>query len=246
MSIRILICLILIFPIGSICFGQTISVLTLDTTIFTTEEWSEISKAQDGLIRSYADVHIKDLNGVPFSEREKELLDIFNSTDENSDLKLHVTRTLAGEYSRIKQIDSAKKYCAICIDLAGDYVEMRELCRINMASALRFNSEYATALALIDQALINLESLGKTSTLGLAHMAKGNYYYHRHVLDSAMEFYTKSAQIYLQLQDSSKLAAVYNNLGIVLSTTGDLEKARSFYKKSLAIKLGVRSGVDIA
>lgn len=73
MSIRILICLVLIFPIGSICFGQTISVLTLDTTIFTTEEWSEISKAQDGLIRSYADVHIKDLNGVPFSSREKEL-----------------------------------------------------------------------------------------------------------------------------------------------------------------------------
>lgn len=97
MSIRILICLILIFPIGSICFGQTISVLTLDTTIFTTEEWSEISKAQDGLIRSYADVHIKDLNGVPFSEREKELFNIFNSTDENSDLKLLVTRTLAGE-----------------------------------------------------------------------------------------------------------------------------------------------------
>lgn len=61
-----------------------------------------------------------------------------------------------------------------------------------------------------------------------------------------MEFYTKSAQIYLQLQDPSKLTAVYNSLGIVWPTTGDLEKARSFYKKSLAIKLGVSSGVDIA
>ena len=66
-----LICYILVLPIGSICFGQTISIRTLDTTIFIIEEWSEISKAKDGRIRSYAELQIKDLNGIPFSEREK-------------------------------------------------------------------------------------------------------------------------------------------------------------------------------
>jgi signal transduction histidine kinase len=231
---------------GGVCKCQTESLLTLDTTLFTVEEWSEVLSDQDELVRSYAELKIKDLNGVPFSDRERQLLEIYKAADQDSPLKLLTARTLAGEYSLARQIDSAKKYCAICIDLAGNYVEMRELCRINGASAYRFNAEYSSALAMIDQALLNLESIGKTSTLGLAYMAKGNYYHHKHVLDSAMEFYTKSAQIYLQTQDSSRLAGVYNNLGIVLSSSGDLDKARAFYKKSLAIKLEVKSGADIA
>lgn len=180
----------------------------------------------------------KDLtNGLLFSTLEAELLRIYQDFQlENDNIGVALTSYVLGSgYAKIKQTDSAKKFCRVCIDAQAPSRKITEGCRTNFAQSLQYENKYAEAYSCIDSAIQNLALLSKSSSLGTALLVKGNIFHYQSILDSAMSYYLKAADIFILSKDSSQLEKAYRNTAIVLSFLGDAKKSLKYRLLSLKI-----------
>lgn len=74
----------------------------------------------------------------------------------------------------------------------------------------------------------------------------GEYYYYKENWAEAANFYVESLKYFTLLNDSSKMAAAYNNLGLVYSFQGDFDKSLDAYSQSLFIELNLNNQIGIA
>ena len=116
----------------------------------------------------------------------------------------------------------------------------------NLATTYRFNAEYQNALRAADSVIFLAQNNSNNAIYGRSLFSKGSVYQLNNRLDSAMLFYAKSAEVYLQLLDTINLAKTYNNIGIIAEDLGDTKLARKYHSLSLELKLEIGDQNQIA
>ena len=123
---------------------------------------------------------------------------------------------------------------------------------ITLSEAYRlvsFNKSLITGEAAIDYANEKGFQMmrGKIlKSLGITAFQSGDY-------DLSLDYYDRAISAYDQLNDSSGLASVYNNIGLIFKVLGVNDKALDYYEKAsgLQLQLGdelvaARTGINIA
>ncbi|MEN9569193.1 MAG: hypothetical protein RL172_424 [Bacteroidota bacterium] len=124
--------------------------------------------------------------------------------------------------------------------MANNDIEVATTANINISGIYREQNILATARHYIDKAEKNIAALSNKKIVG-------NFYNNKAILleltnqfDSAIYTYNKALQIYIDVNDSNRIAIGYNNLGVVYKNKGDYDKALQSYQKVVEIekKLG--------
>ncbi|MEQ8416537.1 MAG: tetratricopeptide repeat-containing sensor histidine kinase [Imperialibacter sp.] len=90
-----------------------------------------------------------------------------------------------------------------------------------------------------DSAIMLLPSYfgdGNDSIKGKAYNYMGNAYYFKSNYDTAIQYFTRSSEIFSRLQDDENLSKNYNNMGVAHYFLSQYEKAFEFHKKALEIR----------
>ncbi len=108
----------------------------------------------------------------------------------------------------------------------------------HMASSKLDLAKYEEAKSYLDQALRIFKLTDSVSLeLGDTYMLIGIYYDYMTDYDKALAYYDLTKSIYLKLfsPNDFRFGYLYNNIGICIFFKGDIERALSFFNKTLAI-----------
>ncbi|HAW20916.1 MAG TPA: hypothetical protein DCX14_12100, partial [Flavobacteriales bacterium] len=147
---------------------------------------------------------VKSPNDIPEKRIEiwAQLLENFQESQDEIGVLL-CADLLSAEYASLRRVGEAKNYCRKCISNAKDLSILIEAeCYINLATTYRFNAEYQNALRAADSAIFLAQNNSNNAIYGRSLFSKGSVYQLNNRLDSAMLFYAKSAEVYLQLLDT--------------------------------------------
>ncbi len=109
--------------------------------------------------------------------------------------------------------------------------------------AIDVNPEEAGTL--IDS-LIVLDGYNPDLVRGMMAYYKGELSYSLGQWGEAGDYYQKAVEHFLLIQDSVKLAASYNNMGLVHSFQGNYDQSLNAYSQSLDLELGLENAIGIA
>ena len=106
-------------------------------------------------------------------------------------------------------------------------------------------SDFNASEKLARKAIQRLEDKNISLVTAEAYKNLGTVYYAKEMYTQAINYYTKSLEISLQLNDKRAVANSYNNLGSVYYCKNDFNKAIDHLEKCLAIReeIGDKSGI---
>lgn len=134
--------------------------------------------------------------------------------------------------------DSAIHYALLAKDTAektGDLYLLTNSYR-NLGAAYIRSGQYSQALVAISKASDYVSKLPNENLLRAEILRSlGNIYFIQYQHDEALSFYTDALALFLEAQDSSSIARVYDNFANVYYETQKLDTALLFYNKALSI-----------
>ncbi len=166
----------------------------------------------------------------------------FHALDEaaslgSDDLLSDASNNLGIFYLRLNVLDSADMYFRMAgnhIALVDDPAKQNNIMR-NHANVLNRLGRYDEALELAVAAIAIDSSLNNLNGVGFGYFLLGNTHYFRADYPAAISAYTKAASRFEEGNRLINLNNVLQNLGVVLSFTGQHEKAIEIYRRNLEL-----------
>ncbi len=112
--------------------------------------------------------------------------------------------------------------------------------RLNQAlETLKQNEEILETIRNGNSKEIKKRKASIAKLKGVIFQSKGNH-------GKALEFYTESQAIWIELEDKKEISTILNNIGVLHRTKGELDKALEYYEQSLPIYKELGNDDDIA
>lgn len=131
--------------------------------------------------------------------------------------------------------ETAAVYAKECIEgCDGKLPSIRGHCIQYLGLSRRSAEDIDSALSLVNEALDIFTKAGLENDAGYALMNLGSIYHYQDKYDSATYFYLEAAKRFETSRDLHQLAKCYNNIAVVATSIGDLDRAKHYL--SLCIK----------
>lgn len=119
---------------------------------------------------------------------------------------------------------------------------------------LRYMSQYANVIAeeepdsafQIVQFVLDRVSKDQNQTIGMSHLALGEVGYYKRDFNIALKGYNDALPYFSKLNDSTQLASIYNNIGLVHRFRCDFDSAMIAFRHSLEIDEKLNNIIGIA
>lgn len=163
----------------------------------------------------------------------------------NLEKKVKTLYTIGHLYAS-SDMDSAQHYGNLALELARkNNLKKAEAGAIGMVAILEEKlGNYDKALEYMNESVAIRRSIGDEDGVAGSYITFGNiylYYYARY--DKALELYHKSYDHFENTGDSSRMASILNNIGLVHYQKKDYEKAEKYLRDALVINIEVGNKV---
>jgi two-component system, NarL family, sensor kinase len=149
----------------------------------------------------------------------------------DAEMQKVVVYSMTGKYNTA---DSILNKCLLTYKKLNN-ISGEKNCYNNLSALAYYQSDYGLAIENAKKALTLSQQMKDEESVGKIYTNIGSFFQRYGKLDSSITYFTKSAEIFLEINHLNGLRGAYLNLGNVLLENNNREAAEMYLKKSLHI-----------